>query len=165
MRLRSVLLALCAPLAACGGAPAAPEAAPAEPAAAAEAAPAAESAAALQAAPVPVADAPPAGEPAPGSTVSQSGTLRHDPIPQAKSIEAYMGREFLVVSDGGELLVEPKDAAMREQLVALAGKRVHVECVVRRPPPPDPMSSYPMGADGGPMRRPDFCVIEALRAE
>jgi hypothetical protein len=96
---------------------------------------------------------------------SFGGTLRYGPPSPVKSVEAYLAREFVVVGDGEELYVLPRDAATRERLIALDGKKVHVECVVERATPPDPLSSYPLGADGQAMPRPNPCLIDVLRAE
>ncbi|MEM7159040.1 MAG: hypothetical protein AAF799_39750 [Myxococcota bacterium] len=101
-------------------------------------------------------------EPADGS-VEHEGTLEYTPLPQTKSMEAYMGVEFtLHHADGEETVLGASEAVTHEALEAAAGKTVRVGCIPQEATPPDPQESAPIGPDGAPLDRPGQCVVQRL---
>lgn len=97
-------------------------------------------------------------------TVEQAGTLEYTPLPQTKSVAAYMGVEFTLhhTHDGGETVLEVSEAIPHETLEAAAGKKVRVTCTPQEATPPDPREAAPIGPDGAPLARPEKCVVQHL---
>lgn len=98
-----------------------------------------------------------------GTTRELEGTLRFQPLPEAKSVEAYLGVEFTLESGGEVVVLGSSERVSREVLEAANGRRVKVSCTMREGTVPSPHESYPMEADGSPMKRPDVCVVQALQ--
>jgi hypothetical protein len=136
-------LALFVFLAACSSNPAAPDAAqPARP---------------TDTPPVSAAPASP-----PSAERRLEGQLAYTPLPQTKSVEAYLGVEFTLDTGTEKVVLDDSDAVPRARLEAAAGKRATVVCKMRPGTVPDPNESYPMNPDGTPMKRPDVCVVSSL---
>ncbi len=107
--------------------------------------------------------APPAGETGPESR-QLVGTLRHTPSSPTKSVEAYLGVEFVLEATGEKVVLSPSQAVRAEALVALKNRVVEVTCIPRAPIVPSRDESYPMEPDGTPMKRPAKCEVVAARA-
>lgn len=91
------------------------------------------------------------------------GTLRYTELPKTRSVEAYLGVEFVLTdADGAEHVLAPSSAVSHETLVAADGKAVAVTGRWVEPTPPDPNSSYPTGADGEPLERPAHYEVQTL---
>jgi hypothetical protein len=89
-----------------------------------------------------------------GNPRTLSGTLRYTPIPPTKSMEAYMGVEF-VIEDGADKHVVSETAKVsRETLEGLADKKVEAKGVFAKGAKPCPYESYPTGMNGEPLERP-----------
>jgi hypothetical protein len=80
------------------------------------------------------------------------------------SVDAYLGREFVVATPNGEVLLGASSSASDEQLRALNGQKVTVTCVLREQPAPDPASSFPTDGSGKPLPRPPMCDVSAITA-
>ncbi|HRE88941.1 MAG TPA: hypothetical protein PK095_07325 [Myxococcota bacterium] len=102
-----------------------------------------------------------AGLPA-GATRELEGTIRFQPLTESKSVEAYLGIEFTLESGGEVVVLGPSERVPRAVLEAANGRRVKVSCTMREGAVPSSHESYPMEADGSPMKRPDVCVVGAL---
>lgn len=98
-----------------------------------------------------------------GATRELEGTLRFKPLPEGKSVEAYLGVEFTLEAGGEVVVLGPSERVSREVLEAANGRRVKVSCAMREGAVPRPDESYPMEADGSPMKRPDVCVVQQLQ--
>lgn len=107
--------------------------------------------------------APPGGETGPAPR-HVAGTLRHTPIPSGKSVEAYLGIEFVLEATGEKVVLSASKAVTPEALVALKNRAVEVTCIPRAPVAPSRDESYPMEPDGTPMKRPATCEVVAVRA-
>ncbi|MFT7624727.1 MAG: hypothetical protein ACI9WU_003916, partial [Myxococcota bacterium] len=92
-----------------------------------------------------------------------TGTLTYEPLPQTKSVRAYRGVEFEVVSGTEKLAVSPSSAVDKATLIAAAGQEVAIGCLPGRPKAPDPMESAPTGLDGKPEPRPAKCSVRTLK--
>jgi hypothetical protein len=79
--------------------------------------------------------------------IAKAGTAR-------KSVDAYLGREFVVLSASHETLVFPSEKVTPEDLRTMDGKRVRVTGVREEAKPANPMEQAPLGPDGRPMTRP-----------
>ena len=89
-----------------------------------------------------------------GERKTLAGTLRFTPIPPTKSVEAYMGVEF-VIEDGADKHVVSETAKVsRETLEGLADKKVEAKGVFAKGAKPCPHESYPTGMNGEPLERP-----------
>lgn len=94
-----------------------------------------------------------------------TGKLMHVPYKHGrKSKAAYMGQEFfLVTKDLGRIALYPTDSISKEQLMQHAGKtvKVHAQFVDRTPTPDQSnMIQYPIGEDGGPIKRTGYEVLK-----
>lgn len=98
-----------------------------------------------------------------GATRELEGTLRFQPLPESKSVEAYLGIEFTLEAGGEVVVLGSSERVSREVLQAASGRRVKVSCTMREGAVPSPDESYPMEADGSPMKRPDVCVVQSLQ--
>lgn len=98
-----------------------------------------------------------------GASRELEGTLRFQPLPESKSVEAYLGVEFTLETGGEVVVLGPSERISREVLQAASGRRVKVSCTMREGAVPRPDESYPMEADGSPMKRPDVCVVLQLQ--
>ena len=92
-----------------------------------------------------------------------SGKLLHVPYnPGKRSVAAYMGQEFfLVTKTKGRVALYPTDAVSRDALLKRVGKTVTVRAVfVDRTPTvnADEPVQYPTDADGGPLKRKGYEV-------
>ena len=97
----------------------------------------------------------PTQEPKDTAAKRLEGTLRYTELPRTKSTAAYMGVEFeLVDAAGAEHVLAPSEAVTHDTLVAQNGKRIAITGTWFEPPAPDPMSSFPTGPDGKPLKRP-----------
>lgn len=99
---------------------------------------------------------------APGAERHLEGLLTHTPIEDRKSVESYLGVEFSLDLGGEVVVLGASDTVSREALAARKGQRVKVVCTMREGAVPRPDESYPMEADGSPMKRPPVCVVSAL---
>jgi serine/threonine protein phosphatase PrpC len=92
------------------------------------------------------------------------GKLRFQEIPPVKSVQAYDGVEFTLLTPEGESLpLAPGASVPRERLRALDGKEVSLRVRLVEPPPPSPWEQAPMGPDGKAQRRtPRHEVLEVL---
>lgn len=119
--------------------------------------------------PVRAEPAAPATEPADPSpmaaSLSYSGKLTYTELPATKSVEAYLGVEFTLTTASGPVVLDSSDNVSHDALIALDGKTIEVQCSPRRPRPPSPDESYPMGPDGQPLARPTKCVVYSVQAK
>ena len=100
---------------------------------------------------------------APASERRLEGTLEYRELPSARSVEAYLGIEFVLTdAEGTEHVLAESDAVPHAELVARDGQRVVVTGRWFEPEPPDPRSSYPTGPDGGPLERPGRYAVTSL---
>jgi hypothetical protein len=92
------------------------------------------------------------------------GKLRFQEIPPVKSVQAYEGVEFtLLTPEGASVPLAPGASVPRERLRALDGKEVSLRVRLVEPPPPSPWEQAPMGPDGKAQRRtPRHEVLEVL---
>lgn len=102
----------------------------------------------------------------PAATVKLVGTLTYKPVKRGvKSVAAYTGDElFLETEDGRKVVLQPSEAHSEESLQALDGVRVEIEAEETEGTLPDPRESYPMGADGQPMRRNAGFIVRSVRS-
>lgn len=99
-----------------------------------------------------------AGDAAP---ITVSGALTYTELPNRKSVEAWLGKEFmLVAADGTEHNLKASDKVSRDDLIALSGQTVEVTCVPYPEREPDPMESSPNG-----MKRPGGCTVTAIATQ
>ncbi|MCB1166491.1 MAG: hypothetical protein KDK33_10075 [Leptospiraceae bacterium] len=103
----------------------------------------------------------------PGTIVPLEGKLIHKPFNSKKmGRDSYLGQEFFLInSDGTKLALYPTESVSREQLLAKKGQIVKVEGkFVDRTPDPDaqPAMQYPMGPDGGPLKRQGYEVLRFI---
>lgn len=98
-----------------------------------------------------------------GASRELEGTLRFQPLPETKSVEAYLGVEFTLEAGGEVVVLGPSERVSREVLEAASGRRVKVSCTMREGVVPRHDESYPMEADGSPIKRPDVCVVQSLQ--
>lgn len=98
-----------------------------------------------------------------GATRELEGTLRFQPLPESKSVEAYLGVEFTLEAGGEVVVLGSSERVSREVLEAANGRRVKVSCTMREGAVPSHDESYPTEADGSPMKRPDVCVVQTLQ--
>lgn len=96
--------------------------------------------------------------------VTLAGTLKYTEIAPRKSVEAYMGVEFTLVTSDGEHVLKATDRVSREALVALDGKAVEVVGVLVKPRKPCPWEQYPTGMNGEPLERPDAYHLLSAKA-
>lgn len=83
------------------------------------------------------------------------GKLRFRELPPVKSVEAYDGVEFTLLTPSGESLpLAPGAAVPRERLQALDGQNVSLRVRPVQPPPPSPFEQAPIGPNGKPLPRP-----------
>lgn len=92
------------------------------------------------------------------------GKLVHRPYESGrKSMASYMGQEFfLQLPDGKEVALYTTDRVTREYLMKLKDRKVRVQAkLVDRTPriDPDQPASFPVGPDGGPVKRIGYEVI------
>ncbi len=115
--------------------------------------------------PAPAAPGPTAAPAADTALTTLRGALVHHPLlPGAKSVHAFTGAEFfLVTDDRGELVLRPTDAVDDAALRALAGQQVTVEATESQGEAPRPDESYPIGPDGQPMRRGAGWKVRSIR--
>jgi hypothetical protein len=92
------------------------------------------------------------------------GKLRFQEIPPVKSVRAYDGVEFTLLTAEGETLpLTPGASVPHERLRALDGKEVSLRVRLVEPPPPSPWEQAPLGPDGKAQRRtPRHEVLEVL---
>lgn len=85
----------------------------------------------------------------------RTGRIIYSPdAPAVKSVEAYLHEELQLSCDDGALIaLEASPSVSREQLIAAAGKSVSVRVIRHEAKAPDPNESYPVEADGSPMKR------------
>lgn len=99
-------------------------------------------------------------------SISHTGTLRFEAVDTGRrSVAAYKGVEFTLElggKGGGVVNLKPSDAVSRDQLKALAGRRVMIRGVFVKGGAPEPWEQAPLGADGKPQRRPDFYRVLAV---
>lgn len=94
-----------------------------------------------------------------------TGVLRYTELPRTKSVEAYMGREFTLVTGEEALNLKASAAVPAERLRALDGATITVRARFHPAAGPDPRESAPMGADGAAMMRPAYHeVLEVVSA-
>ncbi len=96
-----------------------------------------------------------------------SGKLIHKPYdPHRKSGEAYLGQEFFLEIEGrGRVALYPTESVDKQALLKLKNKKVKVRGkFVDRTPKVDPNMpvQYPIGEDGGPLKRVGYEVLEIL---
>jgi hypothetical protein len=98
-----------------------------------------------------------------GSETALEGQLVYTKIDNTrKSVDAYLGNEFAVVTASGRVNLFPSGDASAEALRGLDGKRVRVRGVMRQPSSPDPREQAPMNPDGTPMQRPGGLEVRAV---
>lgn len=112
----------------------------------------------------PVAAASPHPTSAPDATTLR-GTLRFREIPPAKSVAAYDGIEFTLVTSSGEVFPLTPGLVSREQLKALDGKAVTVRGRLMQPPPASAFEQAPVGPDGKPLPRSARHEVLAITAD
>ena len=105
----------------------------------------------------------PVGQPPATETRHLVGTLRHTPMPAGKTVEAYLGIEFVLEATGEKVVLSASKAVRPEALVALKNRVVEVTCIPRAPVVPSRDESYPMEPDGTPMKRPPTCEVVTVR--
>jgi len=91
------------------------------------------------------------------------GTLRYTPVAAVKSVEAYLGVEFQLETAEGPVVLSASAQVPEHELIAQQGRAVALTCIPRAPVVPSPEESYPVEADGQPMKRPAKCEVVALR--
>ncbi|MCR9141038.1 MAG: hypothetical protein NXI24_02115 [bacterium] len=96
-----------------------------------------------------------------------TGKLIHVPYESGrKSTAAYLGQEFfLLTKDLGRVALYPSDAVSKERLLKFVGMTITLgtRFVDRTPNLQSPnghMQSYPIGEDGGPMKRQGYEVLQ-----
>ncbi|MEQ9363427.1 MAG: hypothetical protein RIF32_04250 [Leptospirales bacterium] len=94
-----------------------------------------------------------------------SGKLTHMPYESGrKSKAAYMGQEFfLETRELGRVALYATESVSKAELLKRVGKKISVEArFVDRTPTPDQtnMIQYPIGEDGGPMKRAGYEVLK-----
>lgn len=97
------------------------------------------------------------------------GQLVHRPYRRGRrSVAAYLGVEFFLRDAAGkEHPLYPSVSARRDLLLSLAGQTVELDAeFVDRTPAPGIESStnYPLGPDGGPLKRQGYSVLKVHRA-
>jgi hypothetical protein len=90
------------------------------------------------------------------------GRLIHTPLPEEKSVEAYLGVEFSLRIANRSIVLSPSDTVTRDDLLAAKDTEVKLTCIMRRGAVPSDHESYPMEGDGSPMKRPDTCQVTTL---
>ena len=109
-----------------------------------------------------------AGGPAPATAAtsadvqSLSGVLTWNDVAGRMSVDAYLGREFVIATAGGEVVLGAASTITSEQLQSFNGKQVSVTCTLHDQPAPDPASSFPTEASGKPLARPPMCDVSAI---
>lgn len=105
----------------------------------------------------------------PGSVKTLRGNLLHRPFERGRrSVAAYLGVEFFLRDAAGkEHPLYPSVSARRDLLLSLAGQTVELDAeFVDRTPAPGTESStnYPLGPDGGPLKRQGYSVLKVHKA-
>jgi len=90
------------------------------------------------------------------------GRLIHTPLPEEKSVEAYLGVEFSLRVANRTVVLSTSDTVTHDDLLAAKDTEVKVTCIMRRGSVPSEHESYPMEGDGSPMKRPDTCQVTSL---
>lgn len=94
-----------------------------------------------------------------------AGRLTYRELPATRSVEAYLGVEFVLTDDAGrEHVLAPSDAVPHDALARRDGQRVEVSGEWYVPQPPPPGSEYPIDADGQPLARPGRYRVLTLDA-
>ena len=96
--------------------------------------------------------------------VMLEGKLVHRPYDSSrKSQQSYMGQEFFLVKDNGnEVALYPTAKVSRDMLLKQKNKTIRIQArfVDRTPGEDSPISSFPMGPDGGPLKRTGYEVLK-----
>lgn len=108
--------------------------------------------------------APSAPSPTAPDARTQVGTLRHHPLSDTKSLEAYHGIELSLDVGDESVALGVGPGVDGDALKALAGRQVALTCVPRGPTAPDPAESYPIDADGRAIPRAARCVVLSFAA-
>ena len=101
----------------------------------------------------------------PGQEVELQGKLLHEPYEKGRrSVKAYMGQEFFLVQpNGNRVALYPTEEVDQDTLLSKKNQTIRmVGRFVDRTPNPDsdmPMQ-YPIGPDGGPMKRQGYEVLK-----
>jgi hypothetical protein len=94
------------------------------------------------------------------------GKLVHRPYERGRrTLEAYMAQEFFLVNSDGDFAMYPSESVSKEDLLRLNGKDVELRVIFEdRTPEIDPgiPQAYPMEADGSPVPRTGYRVLEVV---
>lgn len=105
--------------------------------------------------------APTTAAPAPAQTFT--GKLAYTPLPATMSVEAYMGVEFTVAAESGDVVLDESPTVSRDALIALDGKNVTVTCVLEPiKPPVDDGGAHPIDGNGDALPRPQKCAVTSI---
>ena len=100
------------------------------------------------------------------AVVRRTGKLVHHAIDtKRKSVDAYLGREFVLEqADGTTVTLRPSAAVSREKLLELAGKKVEVTGKLVEGKAPQPEEQAPLEPDGAPMKRGGGFEVATIQA-
>ena len=101
-----------------------------------------------------------------GKKMKLEGKLLFTPLKNsAKSVDAYLGKEYYIPQKDGDVILKPGRAWTSDRLKTYINKKVEVECTYYSKSP-EPYEQYPMTMDSEgnsvPMKR-TWCEIESVK--
>ena len=103
--------------------------------------------------------------PAAPAEETHTGTLKYTPLPPTMSVEAYMGVEYTLESEGGKVVLGASESVNAEALEAMDGKNVTVKCTKEAAAPPeDDNMAHPIDQEGEALPRPQKCLVSSITA-